>query len=356
MAFGFRVLNSSNQVLVDSDLFHYHFIGYQDPYEKTQVPDILYGPGIQEYGPNENKGMENLPSKGYIYKYVVSTNGPKPPMCFIKPSSTGFSAPYAGIILTAQEGTYWIVWVFQSADSAVPPRLYCFAPLDQISITPIGSTGLATFNKDGQKTFDSRFRPLRIVHGGSLASPPLAHDGLTGSGWTCSLDVNTYSYNSMFKDGGGVSDYIYYAPSLAHACQEYRYSASGSGTSGYKKYAWARSDLWWCFYRAGYRMTGPFLFDSGSTRYIQSNYGVYARGHVYDHKVDETNILVAIVLGVLTGGVYLAIAFGALAASGIFTNAGVASGGYLPYNNGSRNTEANSFLISRASFYNSIYG
>jgi hypothetical protein len=353
MAYGFQVTNSSGQVLIDSDLFHYHFIGSFTPYTSVVVPDINYGPKwSMEHGPNDNKGMENMPSKGRIYKYSIPANGDKPPMCFIKPGYTGSTAPYEGIILTARNGSSWDVWVFQGPKTSLfssvkQPVLYCFSPLDQIADNAPSSYGLQTYNTSGSRTFDSRYRPLRIVGAGDISVPTLAHTGSTGSGWTCSLDVNCAPLSSNFTNQPYVSDLIYYAPSLAHACQQYQYSASKSGIADWERYSWSRTDLWWCFYRSGYRLT--------DAQTMQSSYAVYARGHVYDYNEDSSSIIVAILVGAITGGAYFAIALGALVATGIFTNSGVAAGGYLPYANGSRNVGSNPYLISRASFYPSLH-
>lgn len=347
MAYGFQVTNNNGQVLIDADLFHYHFIGTFSPYTYTQIPDINYGPTWRmEFGPNVNKGMENMPTKGTIFKYQIPVSGSKPPMCFIKPINTGFWAPYAAIILTSRNGSVWDVWVFQSGVYTTGPTLYCFAPLDQIANNAPGSYGLQTYNTLDQRTFDTRYRPLRIVAAGDISHPALAHTGSTGSEWTCSLDVNTSS-DSTFAQQPSDSDLIYFCPSLAHACQQYEHYQSKSGIYDWESYEWKRSDLWWCFYRGAYKIQNSYT--------MRASYGVYARGHVYDYKEDSSNIVVGILVGAITGGLFFAVAIGAIIASGAFTNAGVASGGYLPYANGSRNVGSNPYLISRASFYPSLY-
>lgn len=347
MAQGLLVKNNSGDVLINSDFTHYHFLGKYSHSSVTSIPDILGGAdsSVTEGGnsPNQNKGMQNMPSKGEIYIYSVAVNGSSPPICFIKPTSTGTSAPYAGIVLTKQVGSTWEIRVFQSVVTSASPVLYCFAPLSQVSTTTSTTQGLQTFSSSGVATFDSRFKPLRAVGGGTITSPGLAHTGSTGSGWVVSLSVNASSVSTSFTAQSSASDLIYYCPSLAHACQQYTHEEDDSGTYDWESYAWARGDIWWCFYRSCFRIA--------STSSFQANYGVFARGHFYEHKGDSSNVFVGLILGALTGGVYFAVLLGAIVASGAFTSANVAGGNYLPYENSYRNTSGNAFIISKASYY-----
>ena len=344
MAHGLLVKNNVGDVLIDSDFKHYHFLGKYTHSSLTQVPDLLQG-GVASgaQGSNANKGAENMPAKGEIYKYQVAVNGATPPICFVKPTSTGSSAPFAGIVLTKQVSNYWEIWVFQSAVTSASPVLYCFSPLSQISNSTSSTHGLKTFDSSGTVTFDSRFKPLRVVGGGNITSPTTAHTGSTGSGFTVSLGVNASNVSTSFTNQSSASDLIYYCPSIAHACQQYTHIEADEGWYSYTYYAWARGDLWWCFYRSCFRIA--------STSSFEANYGVYARGHVYEHKVDSTNLLLGLVLGALTGGAYFVAAIAALGTAGVFTNASVDGGNYLPYENGYRNNSANAFIISKASYY-----
>ena len=347
MAYGLSVKNNAGEVLIDSDFTHYHFLGKYTHSSVTQIPDILGGSDATVYAggnsPNQNKGMQNMPSKGEIYVYSVPVNGSNPPMCFIKPTSTGSSAPYAGIVLTKQSGSNWEIRVFQSTVTSASPVLYCFSPLSQISNSTSTTHGLKTFNSSGAVTFDSRFKPLKAVGGGNITSPTLAHTGSTGSSWNVSLSVNASSVSTSFTSQSSASDLIYYCPSLAHACQQYTHEEDDSGIYDWESYAWARSDIWWCFYRSCFRIV--------STSSFEANYGVFARGHVYEHKGDTTNVFAGLILGALTGGVYFAAVLAAIVASGTFTSAGVDGGNYLPYENSYRNTSGNAFIISKASYY-----
>jgi len=346
MAYGLLVTNDDGDVLIDSDFMHYHFLGKYTHSSVTQIPDISGGSDssvtVAGNSPNENKGMQNMPSKGEIYIYSVPVNGSKPPMCFIKPTSTGSGAPYTAIVLTKQVSTNWEIRVFQSTVTSASPVLYCFSPLSQVSNSTSTTYGLKTFNSSGVVTFDSRFKPLRAVGGGNITSPGLAHTGSSGSGWVVSLSVNASSVSTSFTSQSSASDLIYYCPSLAHACQQYENEEEDSGWHDWEYWQWKRADLWWCFYRSCFRIA--------STSSFEANYGVFARGHFYHHVADSSSIW-DIVLGAVVGGVYFAALLAVLVNAGAFTNANFEDGNYLPYENSYRNTSGNAFIISKASYY-----
>jgi hypothetical protein len=285
--------------------------------------------------------MENMPSKGEIYIYSVPVNGTSPPLCFIKPTSTGTSAPYTGIVLTKRDGTNWEIRVFQSTVTSASPVLYCFSPLSQVSNSTSSTHGLQTYNSSGVLTFDSRFKPLRVVGGGDITSPGLAHTGSSGSGWNVSLSINASSVSTSFTSQSSASDLIYYCPSLAHACQKYENEQAESGWYSWHRYSWHRSDIWWCFYRSCFRIA--------STSSFEANYGVFARGHFYRHEAEESHFFGSLI-GFLFGGWIFAGLIAAITAI-TWSNANVEGGNYLPYANSYRNTSGNSFIISKASYY-----
>jgi hypothetical protein len=343
MSFGLQVKNNDNQIIIDSELSHYHFLGKYTAYSTTQVPDILNGPGTVSYGPNNNKDMTGMPSKGSIHKYTIPSNGAKPPMVFIKNISGG----YMSVVLTSRSGSNWDTWVFSSSGSAAAPTIYAFSPRDQFSTSPSGF-GLETLDASGNPTFDSNLKPLRVIGGGNITAPSVAHTGSFGGRFIAYLDVNVTPASTAFTSNANASDIIYYCPSIAHSCHQYEYAESDSGISNWQFYQWSRGDLWWAFYRSAFRI----VTGSGDNKTFESQYGVYARGHVWQHVADSSSIFAALIIGALTGGVYFAVALAAIVATGAFTNAGVAEGGYLPYSNGSRNSSLpNTFILSRASYY-----
>ncbi len=349
MAYGLSVKNNSGEVLIDSDFNHYHFVQTLTHSSVTRVPELIDGPtGSYDQAPSSPNGLDSDQPRGNIYKFIFGSNGAKPPMCFIKPSATGSSAPYASIVLTTQVGTNWEIWVLQTYGASAP-TLYCFSPIDQISASTSGTTyGFKTFNSSGGTTFDSRLKPLRVIDSIITTSPSLANTGSSDVGGETNINLsvnvtpNSYTISNAPSDS---SDIIYYCPSIAHCCQDKRAYREDDGfqAAGNNSYffAWARADLWWTFYRGAYRV--------GANSKFQSSYEGYASGHVWDTDEETSSIFVSIAALAL-GQWQLAIAL-AVGASA-FTNAAVASGNYYPYENDSRNEgQNNPAIISRASFY-----
>lgn len=359
MSYGLQVFNNSNQVLVDSEFEHFHFAGKAQFFSKTRVPDILGG-NFTDHSTREGEYISAYQTSGDIFKYILYANAGSaspPPLCFVKPVATGTSAPTCGVFITYREGSNWIIWLLQTRGYSAP-TLYCFLPLRHMTpaaANPDTNYSLATYSSQGLRTYDARVRPLKVIATGSLTSPGLARYGSKANGWNPvfwadSPNSSTFSAPSSPP----VSDLIFYCPSIAHSCQDHKLSTSGDGfqSKGYNSYfyAWAREDLWWCFYRSTFRFT--------SNNTIQSWYEIYASGHVWKAVEDQTSLLgvIALVgLAFLTFGASLlviGVALGGLVAAAAFTNAGVASGTYYPYQNSARNNaQSNSYLISRASYY-----
>ena len=349
MAYGLLVKNNDGDVLVDSDYPHYHFVQTLSHSSVVRVPELLDGPGgSYDQAPSSPNNLDSDQPRGNIYKFTFGSNGAKPPMCFIKPSATGGSAPYASIVLTERDGTNWHIWVLQTYGASAP-TLYCFSPINQISASTSGTTyGLQTFNSSGETTFDSRLKPLRVIDSIVTTSPSLANTGSSDVGGNTNIDLsvnctpNSYTINNAPSN---LADVIYYCPSLSHCCQDRRahreddgFQAAGNNSYFY---AWARNDLWWTFYRGAYRV--------GANSKFQSSYEGYASGHVWS-TAEDTSSLFAAIAAAAFGQWWLALA--AAIGSAVFTNAGVADGNYYPYENDSRNEgQAQPAIISKASFY-----
>jgi len=362
MTFGARFKNNAGEILVDSDFYHYHFMGKANYASTTRVPDIFGGNNTQ-HSTTSGQYMAPTQINGDIIKYNIATSGTAvPPMCFIKPSSTGSSAPSCSVILIkANSGnSTWDIWVLQrrtgtynSPVGYTRPDIYCFSPLNvmtssQSSIPSSENLGVVTYNASNAKTYDSRLQPLKVIHTVPVTAPTAARTGaIHTSSWNPNFSVdqqNTYTLNLTNK-----SDLMYYAPSLAHACQELNTLLDGDGyqSQGYSSffYAWARADLWYCFYRNTFRI-------ESST--FKSTYDIYASGHIWESTQDNSSLLAAIaaiVLGTLTLGATAGFIGGFLVAND-FNLAGIDSGSYYPYSDSSRNTgETVNVLFSRPSYY-----
>jgi hypothetical protein len=372
MAVGLQFKNASSEIIVDSDFHHYHYIGKATYISTTRVPDLKDGNNTA-HSTTAGQYMSASQVNGDIIKYQVDTRSSSapPPMCFIKPISTGNNAPRCAIVLTEQDGAVnyrWNIWVLQeragthsSPVSYTRPTLYCFSPHDAMtnSQRDVGTEtlGVATFNSSGSKTYDSRLKPLKLVGAGvANSAPSVARTNSKSNGWSPYFTVDTvtnYTFSTSSTESNA-SDLMFYAPSLAHCCQEHRENTDGDGfqSQGYNSYfyAWARSDLWYCFYRNTFRFTSKTNF--------QSSYTIYASGHVWKSVEDSSSIFTAILAAAaafVTFGASLVV-LGALVATAAitqaFTNSGTAAGTYYPYIDDSRNRlEDVTFLLSKASYY-----
>ena len=330
MGYGLSITNDSGQILIDSDISQLHFAGTYN-----SVSDVAGGTLQNHSGGTDNSGgnfpYQNLNSLGstvgHIYTYHITQAdiSTKPPMCFIKPTSTGASAPFAGIIRSWFDAGIWKIEVLQSTQTTPGPTLYVFTTLDQLNLGS-DSFGLRVMNVSNDVTFNSQNRPLRIKGSGDIDTPTLAHTGSLGSSWLGTLDVNcipkdmTHSASSI-----PVDKQLYYVPSIAHCAEQYRHSASDSGTYDWHSYAWARNDLYWAFYRSAFRIT--------STTNLQCSYAIYYRGHVSRTASDSGFILS---WESLTNAV----------------DAVVGSTGMVPYENSSRNTgQTQAVIITNSDWY-----
>lgn len=361
MAYGIQLFNNDSQLLIDSEFEHFHFAGKASLFETTRVPYILKGNDTQ-HSTRDGQSMSSSQVNGHIHKFILYANASSdspPPIAFIKPVGTGggFSGgEYCSIILTQRSGANWIMWVLSSISTA--PAIYCFLPLRRMLSTYAApgandKFSLETFSSSGVKTYDARVRPLKVIASGSVSAPSIARTGSKSNGWNPIFTPDsTDQANFTMPSGVVASDLMFYCPSIAHSCQDHSEQHSGDGfqAQGYNSffYAWARYDLWWCFYRNTFRL------GSG---YISSGYTIYASGHVWKSEEDTTSILGALALAALafvTFGaslIFIGAVVAGVALTQAFTNASVASGTYYPYRNGSRNAGPNGFMISRASFY-----
>jgi hypothetical protein len=362
MTYGIIAKNTDNDILIDSEFAHYHFAGKATLFNSTRIPAMSGGTSTA-HSPSGPTGLAGTQVNGNIFKYSLSaranSNSP-PPMCFIKPISTGSNAPYASVILTTRIGTNWEMWVIQTYGHSAP-TLYCFLPLNEMSYAAATSSddyGIQTFNSSNNRTYDSRILPLKVVGGNNASSPSMANTG-GSSAYTINLSVNVAPLSFATGVVGAdntvpASDMMYYCPSIAHSCSEWQAASDGEGfqSQGYNSffYAWSRADLWWCFYRSAFRINSGF--------YFQSSYSIYASGHAWDTDENKSGLLSAILAAALAFATFGAslpffiIAVGGTALTAAFASSGTPAGFYYPYKNDSRNTaNSNPFMISRASYY-----
>tara|TARA_B110000503_G_scaffold21748_1_gene33348 strand:+ start:7107 stop:8174 length:1068 start_codon:yes stop_codon:yes gene_type:complete len=354
MATGIQAFNNSGTVLIDSDLKNYHFIGKLNPTTSWKMPSILGGTAGKKTSPDY---MDASQTSGTVYIFRVYCNGVKPPLCFIKPNDRSQDV-YTSQIKCMRDGEYWEVWILQTDGASGAPQLYCFTTPDQQLNLSNDTHGVQVFNANGEVSFDSRARPLRITATGSVGVPVLPHTGSLGSVYNVNLEVNIPP--STVQTGVNLldNDGIYYCPCLANAEQEYSYYGNFDWFEGIDLGVFGsygvdhivrRQDVWWCFYRGGYRLTATE---------IQGNWITFLGGHVWDQADSNDWGALGTVIAAITiiytggfGGSALFGVFGAALSLAAFVSSSTA-GTYRPYANSSRNAnEQNTYIITKASFY-----
>jgi len=357
MAFGIQIKNNDNEIIVDSDFSHYHFAGKASHYSTTEVPEILGGNNTA-HSTTSGQYMSSGQQNGKIMKFTLAaraSDSSPAPMCFIKPNNTN---DWAGIVLTRRQDSNWDIWVLVNTDSQ--PELYCFLPLDEMSLNSATAAagddyGIATFDASNKRTYDSRIKPLKILSAFPVTAKSYARTSVTANSWDPDFEPNDHKNISYsLSSSASLSDLMYFCPSIAHCCQEIIFNTDGEGfqSQGYNSYfyAWARGDLWWCFYRNTFRLE--------STSNFQSGYSIYASGHVWKSIEDSSGIfaaLAAVALSFATFGAslaLLAVTITATALTAAFTGTGLVSGYYRPYSNDARNQDQiQTALITKASYY-----
>jgi hypothetical protein len=368
MTYGLQFKNDDNDIIVDSDFEHYHFAGKGAWTGDFVTPPLTGGTTTNHsYAGSQTLSTSQVPGRVHIFTLSArATSGSPAPLVFIK-SRTDADM---GHILTKRNGANWEFWILTSlnaANSANIPVIYCFLPLDEMSASAAtaasGETyGVATFNSSGDRTYDSRMKPLKIVGTVSLTSAPANAHSHTNASYNPNFTPNTQTTNIFNNSGsnsytGATSDLMFCCPSIAHACQDYEYQAAGEGFQPQGNnsyfYSWARADLWWGFYRGTFRIEPLYPTGGGSSvgHRIWLRYTGYAYGHVWNSIENSTGIfgaLAAIALSfftfgasLLTLGVFITAAVLASSFSGIAADGGL----YYPYRNDTRNRGQNNPML-----------
>jgi len=357
MAYGLRINNDSNEIIVDSDFKHYHFAGKGQFLGSFVTPDIIGG-NVTDHSYSGSTTISSGQNVGTVFRFSLSaraTSVSPVPLVFIKTHSSA----RMGHIMTKRDGQNWEFWIL--SDQTGTPDIYCFLPLDEMSTasaTPAsGEThGIATFSSSGARTYDSRIKPLNIVGNVTVpAAPTSARTSITAN-YNPNFAPNTQT-STTFSYPNSQVELMYCCPSISHACQEVSVSNSGDGfqpQGAYSYfYAWARVDLWWGFYRNTYRLT-----TVNNQRTVVSGYTPYAFGHVWKSVEDSSSILgvlTAVALSFATFGASL-LTLGVLVTTSVlvssFTGVAADSGLYYPYSNDTRNRgEVNPMLLAKWSQY-----
>jgi len=254
MGWGIHTKNDSGDLLISSDIKAFHYIG---------TPTYT---GVQQ--------RYNNYSGSRIYRYTLTSA--ETPLVFIKPANVN---KFYAVLTHFNTGSSWTYDVIGSGTADEPPTLYAFAALSG-SGSSSETHGVLVKDASGDRTFDSREKPLAIIDIVSATPPDVPMDGgatSTGNidpGWHgCSTssyrtamewdftsdDTHTdYNYASTNHNG----NYMFAAPSIAQSAWRrngYHYHCDGCGK-------------WWhadehhtvyanlgVFYRQAYKLTSSKL-------------------------------------------------------------------------------------------------
>ncbi len=249
MAYGLHITNTSGDLLVSSDIKSYHYVG---------SPTYT---GVQS--------SYNNYSGSRVYRYTFTDS--QTPLIFIKPADT---SKFYAVLTHFKSGNNWTYDVIGSGTSNQPPTLYAFSALSGSNSS--GGYGLLVQDSSGNRTFDSRDKPLAIVDIVSAIPPEHAPDG--GITSTSNVDpgwhdcyINDYrsamewDFNSddthndySYSNSGHNSNYMFAAPSIAQAAYRrnaYHYHCDGCSN-------WIQADQHHTFtgnlgvfYRQAYKLT-----------------------------------------------------------------------------------------------------
>ena len=242
MSYGFSAKNSSNQVLISSDLQNYHFHSRLTSTYSTLGYHTTYG------------GM-------YNYRFTVTIKSDKPPLIFIEPRCDSIQA-MIGLAPIQDNGGGNIVWAIDIAvagtttTSAAHPYVHIFTKAAGITDPSGENWGLQVYNSNNDVAFDSRKAPL-VLLGGSTITPPSTI--ITSSQ---NLNPNEDHWVEKSLEGLSSSDIMFCAPSLAQAEREYTTTQHSEDCTGVDvcgacigwEEVWDRSDTWWAFYRNGFQI------------------------------------------------------------------------------------------------------
>ena len=254
MAFGIHTSSDNGDLLISSDIKSLHYIG-SPTYTGVQLRYDKY-------------------SGSRVYRYTITSDAT--PLIFIRPANVN---KFYAVLTHFQSGSSWTYDVIGSGTVDEPPTLHAFAALSGNG-SSAETFGLLVRNELGERTFDSREKPLAMLDVISAIPPSVPMDGGATSlgnielGWHgCSEssyrtvmewdftsdDTHTdYTYASTNHN----SNYMFAAPSIAQSA--WRRNGNHYHCDGCSN--WAKADEHHnatanlgVFYRQAYKLTSTNL-------------------------------------------------------------------------------------------------
>jgi len=165
MSYGFSAINNNGKLLITDTMENLHFAG-KPTLQGNDSASENYG-SFPEYG--EVSGLatafDALDGR-IIFTYTFTHSGT--PIVFVKP--TDYSRWHA-VLTQSVSGTTWTIKVIVSGTSTSnPPVLYCFVNAEN-STGNTDNYGMIVYKANGDRAFDSRYSPLAVTGGGTIAPP-----------------------------------------------------------------------------------------------------------------------------------------------------------------------------------------
>lgn len=207
MAYGFKCVNSNGALIVHANFSAFRFHSKITPSSSFVNP--LQGNGSEQRGP-----------LGRVFVYTATVTANSPVMPFLKQ----YSSYGASVIDMEWSGDTLTMYVLQETKSeGTGPTLYLFVDYKEHSTS--GEYGMATYDSSGNKTFDTRSKPLRVTGMKQVYFPDEMIPGAGGTGRSndnasvAPTSENTYSGLDQFGLNGSKADTLVYCPVLAYGLE-----------------------------------------------------------------------------------------------------------------------------------------
>lgn len=146
MNWGFLATNENGQVLVSSETRNLHFVG------KARLDRVI----------NQFDGYGGLRHWAFRVSCKVT------PVPFFTMPSDDY---YAVAAVRQVDVSVWEIEVIRSGTGSSVPEVYVFSDPRGATNSPDTQYGMMVLNNDGTPSFDSRYKPLAITGGASVAPP-----------------------------------------------------------------------------------------------------------------------------------------------------------------------------------------
>lgn len=153
--------------------------GYDATIEETRADYRQYY-NIHNLGVKTSLDFANI-GKSFIHTFQTPGSLPIAPLFFINPSST--AGDIYGVMRQYFDAGYWKIDIIQSGEESRPPNVAVFKPLSDLTNPSHNipesseSFGIVTYMPSGAVAFDSRRKPLVILHAEEMSCPEIPCNG-----------------------------------------------------------------------------------------------------------------------------------------------------------------------------------